>query len=198
MTVRDVLRSIPGTVPVVRYLRTVGRPAPPHRYWEKRKHFRYYAEVLRLARRYGPDARSVLDVGSMHSPFILQFDWIAEKTSLDVRPGARLRGCTCLQGDFLTYDVPGPFDLVVCLQVLEHLEAPTPFVQKLLDTGATVIVSVPYRWPHGKSPNHVQDPVDEAKLRRWAGRDWVEQQVVRESDGTERLVVVFRSAATPR
>jgi hypothetical protein len=192
MMVRELVKSIPGTVALVRFLRTVGRPAPPHQYWEERRHLLYYAEVLRLARHYCPNARSVLDVGSNHSPFILQFNWIPRKTSLDIRSGAYLRGCRLLQGDFLTYPLDRPFDLVICLQVLEHLDGPTPFARKLLATGATVIISVPYRWPQGMVSTHVQDPVDEAKLRGWAGRDWVERQVVRERNGAERLIAVFR------
>lgn len=192
MMVRDVLKALPGAAPIVRYLRRLGQPAPPHRYWEKRKHFRYYAEVLRLARQHCPKARSVLDVGSMNSPFVLNFDWIPTKTSLDIRRAPRLRGCRCLTGDFMTYEFSGPFDLVLCLQVLEHLHAPAPFARKLLAIGATVIISVPYQWPAGAAPNHVQDPVDEAKLREWTGRDWIEQVIVRERDTRTRLIVVLQ------
>jgi len=196
MMVRDVLKSLPGAVPLVRYLRKLGQPNPPHRYWEKRKHFRYYAEVLRLARQYCPHARSVLDVGSMNSPFIRSFDWIPNKTSLDIRPAPRLRDSTCLTGDFMTYAFARPFDVVLCLQVLEHLDAPAPFSRKLLATGTTVIISVPYQWAQGAAPNHVQDPVDEAKLREWTGRDWLEHVLVRERDGTERLIVVLRGVGS--
>jgi hypothetical protein len=58
-----------------------------------------------------------------------------------------------------------------------------------------VIVSVPYRWGEdGMFAYHDQDPVDEAKLRSWAGRDPVESAVV--DDGHSRLLAVYRRDST--
>ena len=82
---------------------------------------------------------------------------------------------------------------MLCLQVLEHLEDPETFARKLFESGRSVIVSVPYRWPAGLRPGHVQDPVDEAKLIGWTGRTPVETCVVR--NGRDRLIAVFHGAA---
>ncbi len=82
------------------------------------------------------------------------------------------------------------FDLVLCLQVLEHLDNPDAFAQKLLNAGRTVIISVPYRWPQGYCKTHKQDPVDEAKLERWTQRKPVETQIV--TNGKERLIAVYQ------
>jgi hypothetical protein len=41
---------------------------------------------------------------------------------------------------------------------------------------------------------HDQDPVDEAKLRSWTGRDPVESAVV--DDGRSRLLAVYRRDST--
>ena len=96
--------------------------------------------------------------------------------------------------DFRDFEPEGPFDLVLCLQVLEHLARPEPFARKLLQTGRTVIISVPHSWPAGGVESHLQDPVDEAKLRLWTGAEPVETSVV--DDGKQRLVAVYRAQAT--
>jgi hypothetical protein len=63
------------------------------------------------------------------------------------------------------------------------------FFRKLRGAGRVVIVSVPYRWPQGVHPEHVQDPVDEQKLLGWAGQQPLETRIV--MDERERLIAVF-------
>jgi hypothetical protein len=159
-------------------------------YWVERKHFQYYTEVARLAQRHAPAGGSVLDVGAADTEVLHRLDWFRRRVALDRRPARTHPGIERVVSDFLDYRPPGPFDLVLCLQVLEHLAQPDPFTRKLLLTGRLVIVSVPYLWPAGLSPNHVQDPVDEAKLRSWAGRAPMETSIVR--NGRDRLIAVFR------
>jgi len=76
------------------------------------------------------------------------------------------------QGDILEIDpVPGWGDLAICLELLEHLEAPEQAVQRIADwTSAAVIISVPWepyfrlgnllRGKHiaslGNTPEHLQ------------------------------------------
>jgi len=95
----------------------------------------------------------------------------------------RMKGCTLdgvrgVDGDFLEWEPDRQYDLVFCLQVLEHIHDRTPFARKLFDCGRVVIVSVPYRWPAGSCDEHVHDPVDEHKLRDWTGRMSVERDTV--------------------
>jgi hypothetical protein len=191
MTVREHLKSVPGLVPIVRWLRGPTPPPVHGHYWEGRKHLVYYREVVRLAKRHCAAAHTVIDVGAKQNPFVLQLDWIAHKTRLDIEPAAALPGCLTIQADFMEYCIGEPFDLALCLQVLEHLENPEPFARKLLAAGRTVILSVPYRWPAGLAPSHRQDPVDELRLRQWTGEPWVDQSLVRERNGLERLIVVL-------
>ncbi len=65
------------------------------------------------------------------------------------------------------------------------------FAKKLLDTGRTVIITVPYKWPKGMCNAHVQDPVDEAKLELWTQRKPVETSIVADW-GQERLIAVYQ------
>ena len=158
-------------------------------YWSHRHHFQYYQEVLRLARAHVPAGRTVLDVGANDTRVLRRLDWFERRVALDVNPMPSQRGIERVQTDFLAYRADPPFDLVICLQVLEHLSDPATFARKLLEVGRTVIVSVPYQWPTGLHPGHVQDPVSEAMLVGWVGRSPVETRIVR--NGRDRLIAVF-------
>ena len=159
-------------------------------YWRERQTMRYYAQVLAFARRYAPEGGSVIDVGGRDCEYIQWFDWFERKVVIDLKPPPASPGVETLAGDFLEFQPGVCFDLVLCLQVLEHLQEPAEFCRKLLQTGRTVIVSVPYRWPRGLCKYHVQDPVDEIKLRGWAGRSPRDSAIVRDGN-RERLVAVF-------
>jgi SAM-dependent methyltransferase len=157
---------------------------------ERRRRLRYYEETVRLARVHAAAGGSVLDVGAHDSDVLQRLVWFDRRVGLDLEHVPPQRGVEIVLGDFLDYRPEELFDLVVCLEVLEHLDDPSRFAAKLLATGRTVIVSVPYRWPAGTWPTHKQDPVDEAKLESWMGRPPVESRIV--SDGRERLIAVFR------
>ena len=139
-------------------------------YWRERRHMRYYTQVLDCARRHAPGGGSVLDVGGRDCDYIAWFDWFQRQVVLDLKPPPPRSGVETIAGDFLAWQADATFDLVLCLQGLEHLADPVPFCRKLLASGRVVIVSVPYCWPRGLCRYHLQDPVDEAKLLGWAGR----------------------------
>jgi hypothetical protein len=170
--------------------RSAGPLARPADYWERRKTMRYYAEVLRLARKHAPTAQSVLDVGPNGTPLVCELDWIPSKTVIDLI-SQPIPGATCLKGNFLQFQPQQAFDLVLCLQVLEHIVPAGQFAQKLLAAGRLVIVSVPYRWPAGSCRHHVQDPVDEDKLRGWMEQPFLEHRVIRDG-ARERLIAVLQ------
>lgn len=165
-------------------------PGQEAAYWKRRQHMQYYREVIRLARAHAPDARTVLDVGARDTPVVVQLDWIASRTAIDYEVAPDLPGVTGIKGDFLEFQPERPFDLVICLQVLEHLDDPHRFAQKLFDTGHTVIISVPYQWPAGFCLQHPQDPIDEEKLLRWTERAPIDQAIVVD-DRLSRFIGVF-------
>lgn len=158
-------------------------------YWDRRKNLSYYRRVVDLARRYAPEAKSVLDVGGHGCEYATWLDWIPEKVAIDLDP-YEVPGVQMVCGDFMRHEFGQHFDLVLCLQVLEHLVDPKAFGERLLATGKIVIVSVPYRWPP-KDPTHLQDPVDEDKLMSWMGY-WVDSVLA--TDAAQRFVAVYRGA----
>jgi hypothetical protein len=169
-------------------LRLAGRPA----YWDARRHLRYYREAARLARVHVPEGGAVLDVGAHEAELVAELDWFARRVALDTRYVMPRRGVETVVCDFAHYRPDGRFDLVLCLQVLEHLADPAAFARKLLATGRTAIVSVPYRWPAGELESHRHDPVDEAKLREWTGADPIDSALV-DDHGRPRLICVYRA-----
>ena len=170
-------------------MRLLGRPTY-HGYWERRQGFAYYAEAVRLARAYAPGGSSVLDVGANETRVLEALDWFERRVALDRRFVAPRRGVETVTCDFLAYVPPSAFDLVVCLQVLEHVPRPDAFAAKLLATGRVVVVSVPYKWPAGLVADHLHDPIDESTLRRWTGREPSATSVVAD-EGKERILAVY-------
>ncbi len=158
-------------------------------YWERRRHLLYYRAVIRLAREYVPSGAGVLDVGANKADLLSELSWFDRRVALDVVPLPRRRGIERVTIDFMEYRPDMDYDLVLCLQTLEHIEDPGPFARKLLETGKTVIISVPYKWPRGAYEPHVQDPVDEIKLLAWTGRQPTEFEVV--ANGMDRLIAVY-------
>jgi hypothetical protein len=165
----------------------IGEPS----YWETRRDLRYYREVVRLARAHAPAGRSVLDVGANETEVLERLDRFERRVALDVDEIPPRAGVETVIADFNEFEHEGRFDLVLCLQVLEHLERPGPFARKLLAAGRTTIISVPHEWPGWATEEHVQDPVDESKLRAWTRRDPTETSIV-EDLGMERMIAVYR------
>jgi SAM-dependent methyltransferase len=161
-------------------------------YWENRKNLQYYQTVVELARKYAPGATQAIDIGSNITQVIHRLTWIPRRIALDIEEIPPASDVEAIRADFLKYDPGTIFDLVLCLQVLEHLEDPEPFAQKLLRTGRTLILALPYRWPHGLVGSHIQDPVDEDKLFSWTHTQPVETAMITDRR-RQRLVAVYQS-----
>jgi SAM-dependent methyltransferase len=160
-------------------------------YWEKRRDYNYYQEAIRLARVYASSGRQVIDVGANETEVLRQLDWFERRVALDARYILPQAGIETIVMDFMNYQPESDFDLVLCLQVLEHLREPATFAKKLLETGRTVIISVPYRWPKGEHKEHLQDPVDEAKLELWTQRKPTTTSIIADQK-KERLIAVYQ------
>lgn len=161
-------------------------------YWRTRKQSKYYVEVVRLAQLHGKPGGSVLDVGAHETKVLSQLSGFRRRVALDRGKISGQRGVETIRANFLKWEPTERFDLVLCLQVLEHIPDATTFAKRLFAAGSTVILSVPYRWPRGKCKEHIHDPVDEEKLRAWTGREPTFAVVVK--DKSERLIAVYEPA----
>lgn len=159
-------------------------------YWDDRKNWNYYNRAIRLAARFAWNAEHVIEVGGGRTKMLEDITWIGDKTAIDLESKPAIKWANTIQGDFLKFELTRRYDLVLCLQALEHLPIPEVFMYKLFDAGKIVIVSVPYKWPQGFCPHHCQDPVDEEKLISWAGRDWLYHEIV-EDKKMKRLIAVY-------
>ena len=170
-------------------------------YWLQRSDLLYYQYFRYILRCVGPEARSILDVGSGNSPYLEWFDWIPEKVSVDIRTPYRSDSVRGVEGDILTLSFPERFDICTCMQVLEHIRQPEPFARRLLELGRLLVVSVPFKWPAGTVKGHVNDPVDLDLLSAWFGRRPNYHQVVREpfvSTCGSRMFALFDPADPAR
>lgn len=139
-------------------------------YWKKRSDMLYYQCFRYMIGCIGPKARSMIDVGSGNSGYLEWFDWIPERISVDIQTPYSSPTVRGIEGDIFTVPLDAPYDICSCMQVLEHVPEPEPFARRLLELGRLVLVSVPYKWPAGKTRGHVNDPVDLAKVTSWFGR----------------------------
>ena len=163
-------------------------------YWEERSDLIYYRVVDYLVRCVGAKATSIIDVGTGKCPYLEWFHWIEKKTSIDIIAPYASETVEAIYGNILTTELPQKFDLCLCLQVLEHVQDPAPFARRLTELGKRVIVSVPYNWPPGQTPGHVQDPVDLDLLSQWFGRRPNYHIIVQEPLRTkkhERLIAIY-------
>lgn len=163
-------------------------------YWKERQGHLYYDLVREWIEEFSP-GRCLLDVGAWDTP-VASWGRFEKRVSLDCQPRAVCgAGVEYVTADWMEYRPEFRADLVLCLQVLEHLEDDRviPFTRKLLASGQNILISVPYRWPRGKEPSHLQDPVEASTLYRWAGKLPFRQALVTEPRGSvQRLAALFQ------
>lgn len=165
-------------------------------YWAKRSDMLYYRYIDFIVRAVGVDAQTMVDVGTGNCPYLEWFEWIPERTSVDIRVPYQSETVKGVKGDIhkLTFDKR--FDLLTCLQVLEHVPDATAFARRLLEISELAIISVPYKWPvvPKATPGHIHDPVDYAKLTQWMGREANYKIIVQEPFGGvkgQRLIALY-------
>lgn len=162
-------------------------------YWQKRSSNLYYAAVYQIVSVVGKDATSIVDVGSSETDYITWFYWIDRKTQINLtfENAVALPGVERVETDFLAWQQDRPFDVALCLQVLEHVPEPTAFCDKLKASAQHLVVSVPYKWKAGGTKGHIHDPVDKQKLRRWMRLEPNYNLIVREPFGPARLICYY-------
>lgn len=166
-------------------------------YWQQRQQMMYYRYIDVLVRAMAADARSMIDVGSSNTPVIEWFDWIHRRDALDLREPYASENVRGIKANFITYVPEERYDFATCLQVLEHVPDVTPFARHLLEVAESVLVSVPFMWPKGRTVSHVHDPVSLENLIDWMGREPQYHVLVTEPlSSVTRLIAYFHSPSS--
>ena len=166
-------------------------------YWNERCELLYYRAVLNCVRIVGHDAQSLIDVGSAGCGYLGWYGWIPDVVSLDMWDYYPLPGVRYVKADFLKWTPDKRYDVVTCLQVMEHVDDAGTFARKLLDLGSYVLVSLPYKWEAGRVKSHVHDPVDQEKIGQWFGRSPDYATIVQEIFGVERILCLYNMTGMP-
>jgi hypothetical protein len=176
-------------------------------YSKNRKDQQYYRDTWCAVRFLGEGARSIVDVGSSFPPFLMSTDWIPEReiTSKyfpgNEKPCGAATTCTLQDGiqaniqDFYTWHPDKVYDVVIAMQVVEHVSNPTRFMRKLLKTGRTVVVTVPYKWDDHHMEFHKHHKIALEDMRQWAGKHELHFHVSQDTGKgqySQRLLMVFQ------
>lgn len=123
-----------------------------------RRHLRYYDSLFYTAMQFGSKAKNAIEVGCGSDPFLQYVTWIPQKICVapyfaaynEAGKESVVRGgIQSVLADFMDYKLPNnvdTFDLLICTQVLEHVDNPKDFMQKLIRSAKISIISVPYNW----------------------------------------------------
>lgn len=159
-------------------------------YWNSRKHFLYYKAVFQYACVAAYEAKTIIDVGSASAEYLNWMTWIPDRSILDFKISGKFEGIKSIETDFFTFNPAEKYDVALCCQVLEHVEQPDKFCEKLKGICKKLILTVPYKW-QGYTPGHIHDPVDEEKLHSWMGVRPNFHQVIYEPFREGRLIAYY-------
>ncbi len=162
-------------------------------YWASRASFNYYNVVEAWINEQGT-GDWIIDVGSRSTPMALKGDF-GRRTMIDIEPFTEsIDGVELVNADWMEFPIDQKADLVLCLQVLEHLddELVGPFAKRVIAAGKRSIISVPYRWKEKACATHLQDPVNFDKFIGWTGQMPV-KYYIESRDVDQRLIAMFES-----
>lgn len=85
----------------------------------------------------------------------------------------------------------GEFDISICSHVLEHLENPKEMVDKIFKYGKKKIFIVPYMWTAHDYLYHIQQEIDEKKMRSWFDKDPSRIEIIYDKVAKPSLVFYY-------
>lgn len=164
--------------------------------WQHRRlNRRYYNFVMQKILAIRPD--SLIEIGPHHALLSIGYFVTSPKVTMldkiEMDPFSQTlfaqAGIQWHQKDVLAdnlTDIPR-HDCLVCLQVLEHIEKPFEFVQRIWHLGKIKIFSVPYLW-QGDQEYHIHTGIDAAKFLSWFPEDPITIKIIREDTGHRRII----------
>jgi len=201
----DYLSNCQDSMPAFKALARVDQQNSTN-YQAEREKYRYFRSTWCALKFAGGRAKTIVDVGSAFPPFLRSVDWIPERLVVspyfpgDENPCGTEDSCTTWPGiainvaDFYRWRGGHSYDIVLCSQVLEHVDDPSTFLRKLLQTGSHIVVSVPYLWKDYHLQFHKSHYVSIRDVRRWAGKHERAYSVISEpsaSTGFSRRVILL-------
>lgn len=165
-------------------------------YFENRKDLLYYKKTLSILNDLSEHNDSLLDVGGWKGEFISKVNGFTDKTVIDLhkKPKNFPEDINFISSDFIKANINKKYDVVICMQVLEHIDNDIihRFTQKLFEVGKMVLISVPYKWNKGACKYHIQDPVDENKLKSWTKKEPTRTWIIKEKKSKlSRLIALY-------
>lgn len=154
-------------------------------YWLPRAHEKYYKQVREWLNEFSPGG-SYLDVGGHDTPVCAWGDFDNRFAVTQKNVVNRLPHVDYSIMDFMDFDPSARFDVVSCLEVLEHLEddVVAKFARKLFSHSTlATIISVPHVWKADQCVSHLQDPVNKEKFLSWVGREPDDLVIVKQRTG---------------
>lgn len=154
---------------------------------------------------FGRKAKSIIEVGCASNPFIKYLNWIQKRTCVapyfadygnglnKLEVGSIIEAVTA---DFMEYELPNndKYDLLVCSQVVEHVQNPSAFVQKLIRSAKTSIISIPYKWEDcGSNCGHNTHEISYNRILEWSQPHVpIYSTIVQEASLARRIIVVYQ------
>jgi hypothetical protein len=176
------------------------RPIDKGNYWAKRKNDRIYFHAVLYAHLFCQRKESVADVGPHCSPLVLIVPGFKRRFAIDPQPATAEYWCgvdgAVYISDYLeNIEISAVnngdcmFDLILCNQVIEHLDEPARFADLLCRKGRRIIISTTFDTPAGHMRGHVQDPISLEKFESWFSRKMMSAYITRGPIGGKILAV---------
>lgn len=161
-------------------------------YYEQRKNLKYYKKIEDIINRMSGE--SILDIGCMDYPIVLSGNF-KERYTIDINNRPDIQNVKKIIGEWPKCSnlVPDKIDLILCMQVIEHIKDFAPFVKTIFEVGRTIIISLPWKWPKNACKYHVHDPIDEKKLQLLIPHKYKSLDIVKEKSGTQRAIMVYHN-----
>ena len=132
-----------------------------------RKEYKYYKIVKIIIKILSGKNKTILDIGSREIDLMSEFPF-KRCVSVAISGPISNEKVDGFEMDFFDYNIEEKFDIITCLQVVEHVENAKKFIEKILNSSRIAIISVPYKWDKGLDKSHIHDPIEENKMFAWS------------------------------